>query len=182
MYDEKIKMDVEGNKLEGLENNKEILQKTSEDEVKIGSVTSTSDTEKRKLDKDEDSGGGGSNGAGIKKHKISMGFSRTFGSVTTHQEKKNPSPITIKLGNQKSKDSTPALKETSASVAEAFRQDSDEEEEMPPEAKMRMRNIGRDTPTSAGPNSYGKTRQGFCDAKKVFERQLRQKMEEVADK
>lgn len=174
-------MDDEGNKLEGLENNSEIPQKTTEKE-KSGSVTLTTDAEKRKLDKDEDSGGGGANGAGIKKHKISMGFSRTFGSVTPLQEKKNPSPITIKLGNQKLKDSTPALKETSASVAEAFRQDSDEEEEMPPEAKMRMRNIGRDTPTSAGPNSYGKTRQGFCDAKKVFERQLRQKMEEVADK
>lgn len=31
----------------------------------------------------------------------------------------------------------------------------------------------RDTPTSSGPNSYGKTKQGFCDAKKIFEKQLR---------
>lgn len=40
----------------------------------------------------------------------------------------------------------------------------------------------RDTPTSAGPNSFGKTRQGFCDSKKVFERQLKEKMEEVGEK
>lgn len=32
----------------------------------------------------------------------------------------------------------------------------------------------RETPTSAGPNSFGKTKQGFCDAKKVFEKNLKQ--------
>ncbi|ERE65300.1 PEST proteolytic signal-containing nuclear protein [Cricetulus griseus] len=38
--------------------------------------------------------------------------------------------------------------------AAAFNEDEDSEpEEMPLEAKMRMKNIGRDTPTSAGPNS-----------------------------
>lgn len=37
----------------------------------------------------------------------------------------------------------------------------------------------RDTPTSAGPNSFGKTKQGFCDAKKVFEKSLKKKMEDV---
>jgi len=31
----------------------------------------------------------------------------------------------------------------------------------------------RDTPTSSGPNSFGKTKQGFCDAKKIFEKNLR---------
>lgn len=61
-----------------------------------------------------------------------------------------------------------------AKVASVFGNDSDDEpEEMPAEAKMRMRNIGRDTPTSSGPNSYGKTKQGFCDSKKIFERQLK---------
>lgn len=39
----------------------------------------------------------------------------------------------------------------------------------------------RDTQTSAGPNSFGKTRQGFCDAKKVFERQLKKAIEESDD-
>lgn len=47
--------------------------------------------------------------------------------------------IQMKLGGQKS---TPGKQKLS--VASAFNQDSDEEpEEMPPEAKMRMRNIGR---------------------------------------
>lgn len=64
---------------------------------------------------------------------------------------------------------------TKIKVASAFRNESDDEEveEMPAECRMRMRNIGRDTPTSSGPNSFGKTKQGFCDAKKIFERNLR---------
>lgn len=41
-------------------------------------------------------------------------------------------------------------------VASAFNDDSDDEvEEMPAEARMRMRNIGKNTPTSSGPNSFG---------------------------
>lgn len=47
---------------------------------------------------------------------------------------------------------------------------------------MIKKTIPRDTPTSAGPNSFGKTRQGFCDSKKVFERQLKEKMDQLADK
>lgn len=35
----------------------------------------------------------------------------------------------------------------------------------------------RETPTSAGPNSFGKTKQGFCDAKKVFEKNLKNAMD-----
>lgn len=35
----------------------------------------------------------------------------------------------------------------------------------------------RETPTSAGPNSFGKTKQGFCDAKKVFEKNLKEALE-----
>ncbi|XP_068617742.1 PEST proteolytic signal-containing nuclear protein-like [Battus philenor] len=66
-------------------------------------------------------------------------------------------------------------------VASVFNADEDDEEpeEMPAEARMRMRNIGRETPTSAGPNSFGKTKQGFCDAKKVFEKNLKQALESV---
>jgi hypothetical protein len=62
----------------------------------------------------------------------------------------------------------------SLTVKSVFNTDSDDEvEEMPAECRMRMRNIGRDTPTSSGPNSFGKTKQGFVDAKKIFEKQLR---------
>ncbi|OWR45283.1 PEST proteolytic signal-containing nuclear protein-like [Danaus plexippus] len=88
---------------------------------------------------------------------------------------KPKAPIKMTLGAT----SKPAPKPTVASVFNA--DDDDEPEEMPAEARMRMRNIGRETPTSAGPNSFGKTKQGFCDAKKVFEKNLKQALE-TADK
>ena len=47
------------------------------------------------------------------------------------------------------------------SIVSAFNDESDEEEEMPLEAKLRMKNIGKGTPTASGPNSFGKTSQGF---------------------
>jgi len=64
-------------------------------------------------------------------------------------------------------------------AAAAFADDSEgsDEEEMPPEARMRMRNIGRDTPTSAGPNSFGKGKMGFNNHKKLYEKLL----DEVAE-
>ena len=65
------------------------------------------------------------------------------------------------------------------SVAQLFNPDSSDEEEMPAEAKMKMRNIGRETITSAGPNSFGKTKQGFCDDKKLFEKKLQDAMDNV---
>ncbi|EFA08511.1 PEST proteolytic signal-containing nuclear protein [Tribolium castaneum] len=72
--------------------------------------------------------------------------------------------IQMKLSSQK-QTAKPKL-----TIAAAFNQESDEEpEEMPPEARMRMRNIGRDTPTSSGPNSFGKTKQGFSESKKPFD-------------
>ena len=49
------------------------------------------------------------------------------------------------------------------------------------EAKMRMRNVGRETITSSGPNSCGKTRQGFVDSKKLFERNLKEAMDRVSN-
>ncbi|XP_017782419.1 PREDICTED: PEST proteolytic signal-containing nuclear protein-like isoform X2 [Nicrophorus vespilloides] len=82
--------------------------------------------------------------------------------------------IQMKLTNQR----TTAVPRPKLTVAAVFNQDSDEEpEEMPPEAKMRMRNIGRDTPTSSGPNSFGKTKQGFSDTKKLFEKNMKEAME-----
>lgn len=65
--------------------------------------------------------------------------------------------IQIKLASQPK----PAPLVQKTKVSNVFNPDeSDEEEEMPPEAKMRMKNIGKDTPTSSGPNSFGKTKQG----------------------
>ncbi|XP_046652648.1 PEST proteolytic signal-containing nuclear protein-like isoform X2 [Daphnia pulicaria] len=86
--------------------------------------------------------------------------------------------LTIKLKQPapKKTDPKPELVKKASVFGESS--DSDEAEEMPPEARMRMKNIGRDTQTSAGPNSFGKTRQGFCDSKKVFERQMKKVIEE----
>ncbi|XP_057658343.1 PEST proteolytic signal-containing nuclear protein-like isoform X1 [Diorhabda carinulata] len=82
--------------------------------------------------------------------------------------------IQMKLGDVKKE----PLAKPKMSVANVFNQDSDSEpEEMPPHARMRMRNIGRDTPTSSGPNSFGKTKQGFSDANKLFEKTLKEAME-----
>ncbi|KAM4630489.1 PEST proteolytic signal-containing nuclear protein [Polymixia lowei] len=103
--------------------------------------------------------------APFKISKIGFGISSPMG--------KKPNPISIKLGATKPKDPvpTPPAKKTLASV---FNEDDDSEpEEMPPEAKMRMKNIGRETPTSAGPNSFNKGKQGFSDHQKLWERKLK---------
>ncbi|KAK9888087.1 hypothetical protein WA026_000364 [Henosepilachna vigintioctopunctata] len=84
--------------------------------------------------------------------------------------------IQMKLGATKPKE----INKPKMTVAAVFNTDDDSEpEEMPPEAKMRMRNIGRDTPTSSGPNSFGKTKHGFSDAKKVFEKSLKTSMDTI---
>ncbi len=44
-----------------------------------------------------------------------------------------------------------------------------------------MRNVGRDTITSSGPNFFGKTRQGFTDTGRLFERKLWQAMDQVSN-
>lgn len=68
------------------------------------------------------------------------------------------------------------------SVASAFNDDSEDEvEEMPAECKMRMRNIGKNTPTSSGPNSFGKTKLGFVDSKKIFEKKMQQMLKDMGD-
>ena len=108
-----------------------------------------------------------------KKQKLTFAFGKKGG---TEQQKKG---IQIKLGST----SKPTVKATPVqrpTVASVFNTDEEEEpEEMPAEARMRMRNIGRETPTSAGPNSFGKTKQGFCDSKKIFEKTLKKAMEEA---
>lgn len=76
----------------------------------------------------------------------------------------------------------PLLQNRPAKVANVFNaNDSSDEEEMPPEAKMKMRNVGRETITSCGPNSFGKTKIGFCDDKKLFEKKLKETMDHVCD-
>ncbi|KAF6732678.1 PEST proteolytic signal-containing nuclear protein [Oryzias melastigma] len=82
--------------------------------------------------------------------------------------------ISIKLGASKPKETVPSLPPKKPGLASVFNEDDDSEpEEMPPEAKMRMKNIGRETPTSAGPNSFNKGKQGFSDHQKLWERKIK---------
>ncbi|PFX34558.1 PEST proteolytic signal-containing nuclear protein-like [Stylophora pistillata] len=101
------------------------------------------------------------------KPKISM-------NISGSQQKKTIG-VSLKLGADPKKQKTePTLVEKKGSVASAFDEESDdEEEEMPAEAKMRMRNIGRNTPTSAGPNSYNKGNKGFTDHRKAGEKSFK---------
>ncbi|XP_053276620.1 PEST proteolytic signal-containing nuclear protein [Pleuronectes platessa] len=87
---------------------------------------------------------------------------------------KKSNPISIKLGAPKPKEPVPPVPPKKSGLASVFDDSDDSEpEEMPPEAKMRMKNIGRETPTSAGPNSFNKGKQGFSDQKKLWERKLK---------
>ncbi|XP_049978309.1 PEST proteolytic signal-containing nuclear protein isoform X2 [Alexandromys fortis] len=104
-------------------------------------------------------------------------FGFSIGSQTT----KKASAISIKLGSSP-KETVPTLAPKTLSVAAAFNEDEDSEpEEMPPEAKMRMKNIGRDTPTSAGPNSFNKGKHGFSDNQKLWERNIKSHLGNVHD-
>ncbi|XP_018420778.1 PREDICTED: PEST proteolytic signal-containing nuclear protein isoform X2 [Nanorana parkeri] len=90
---------------------------------------------------------------------------------------KKSSSISIKLSAAKPKDVKPAAAKKKSTVASVFNEDDSEPEEMPPEAKMRMKNIGRDTPTSAGPNSFNKGKHGFTDTQKLWERNINSKLD-----
>lgn len=97
-------------------------------------------------------------------------------SMPMFQNKKTASSgISMKLSTSSTaqKDEEPAQK-SALKFASAFGDESDSEEEMPKEAKMRMRNIGRQTPTSAGPNSFGKSSVGFSDTAKMMQRKLKE--------
>ncbi|XP_050436567.1 PEST proteolytic signal-containing nuclear protein-like [Adelges cooleyi] len=90
--------------------------------------------------------------------------------------------IKIKLNTPSTKEPPKLPKPASKSVAAVFGDLSDDEpEEMPKEARMRMRNIGRDTPTSAGPNSFGKTKHGFCNTGKLMEKSLKEATKALVD-
>lgn len=100
------------------------------------------------------------------KPKISMNLSGS--------QQKKTTGVSIKLGSDPKKQKTePVLVQRKGAVASAFNDESDEEEEMPAEAKMRMRNVGRDTPTSAGPNSFNKGSKGFTDHRNAMEKSFK---------
>ncbi|XP_044538557.1 PEST proteolytic signal-containing nuclear protein-like isoform X1 [Gracilinanus agilis] len=105
-----------------------------------------------------------------------------FGFAIGSQTTKKAPVISIKLGASKPKETVPTLAPKTLSVAAVFNEDDDSEpEEMPPEAKMRMKNIGRDTPTLAGPNSFNKGKHGFLDNQKLWKRNIKSHLGNVHD-
>lgn len=114
--------------------------------------------------------------------KISMTLGAGESIQNSSASAKTPMPIKLSLGASKPKEVAPAMpKPKTMTVAQAFNSDeSSDDEEMPPEAKMRMRNLGKDTPTAAGPNSFGKNRLGFCDRQKVIQREIQKEMDKIS--
>ncbi|XP_028411433.1 PEST proteolytic signal-containing nuclear protein-like [Dendronephthya gigantea] len=113
-------------------------------------------------------------GSGVN-HEKSSPAKMKFGITSS---KGSTSGISIKVGQLKSTESNKhkvdiISKPKKGSVAAAFKEESDEEEEIPKEAKMRMRNLGKDTVTSSGPNSFNKGKQGFTNFNKVREKEMK---------
>uniref|UniRef100_A0A673UD22 PEST proteolytic signal-containing nuclear protein n=1 Tax=Suricata suricatta TaxID=37032 RepID=A0A673UD22_SURSU len=105
-----------------------------------------------------------------------------FGFAIGSQTTKKASAISIKLGPSKPKETVPTLAPKTLSVAADFNENVDgEPEEMPPEAKRRMKNLGRDTPTSAEPNSLNKGKHGFSDNQKQWEQNIKSHLGNVHD-
>nr|ACO14984.1 PEST proteolytic signal-containing nuclear protein [Caligus clemensi] len=99
-------------------------------------------------------------------------------SVSIKDPSKKPKQSSLASLDAKARKPPPVLRPSPAAV---FRDSSSsDEEEMPAEARMRMRNIRRETATSSGPNSFGKTKEGFIDFKKLYERQLQEDMDKVS--
>ncbi|BFZ24671.1 hypothetical protein BsWGS_27710 [Bradybaena similaris] len=94
--------------------------------------------------------------------------------------KATAAPIKMSLNPVQSKEPPPVVQKSALAAKVFDESDESDEEEMPPEAKMRMKNVGRDTPTASGPNSYGKGKQGFIDRQKIIEKQLKEEMEKVS--
>lgn len=130
-----------------------------------GEGTAVKRTSKHLTPEDEEESSG-DRPAPCKVSKIGFSMSSQLG--------KKSNPISIKLGATKPKEPVPTIPPKKAGLASVFNEDDDSEpEEMPPEAKMRMKNIGRETPTSAGPNSFNKGKQGFSDHQKLWERKMK---------
>ncbi|XP_023571026.1 PEST proteolytic signal-containing nuclear protein-like [Octodon degus] len=104
-----------------------------------------------------------------------------FGLAIDSQTTKKALAIS-KIGSNKSKETVPTLAPKTLAVAAPFNEGEDREpEEMPQVAKMRMENIGRDMPTSAGPNSFSRGKHGFSDNQKLSERNVKSHLGNVQD-
>ncbi|XP_069508804.1 PEST proteolytic signal-containing nuclear protein [Ambystoma mexicanum] len=153
------------------EDKAESASTTKDDSSSNGGENSKRNAEKRSVDETEEDS---APPAAAKISKLGFGVSgqTAKGQAAKPQTAKPPPGISIKLATTKAKEVAPAVPKV-RTVASVFNEDDSEPEEMPPEAKMRMKNIGRDTPTSAGPNSFNKGKHGFSDNQKLWERNIK---------
>nr|DBA33309.1 TPA: hypothetical protein GDO54_001012 [Pyxicephalus adspersus] len=100
-----------------------------------------------------------------------------IGFAVGSQIGKKSSSISIKLGGTKLKDVTPAAVPKKSTVAAVFNDEDD---------CINCYNICsfvklffRDTPTSAGPNSFNKGKHGFTDTQKLWERNIKSQLDPV---
>ncbi|CAK8672648.1 PEST proteolytic signal-containing nuclear protein-like [Clavelina lepadiformis] len=119
-----------------------------------------------------------------KKIAISLGSLSKTKDKSFLQKSNKANPLSIKLSTKQEKKETEVkLVPKSKKAAAVFNESSDSEpEEMPTEARMRMKNIGRNTPTSAGPNSFNKGRLGFMDTGKLWELQQKDLLGDIHKK
>jgi len=102
-----------------------------------------------------------------------MSFKKPTSKLTPKQPSKG---LCISLKAKKTEDSIPKLPPKPSLFNES---DSEEEEEMPLEARMRMKNVGRDTPTSSGPNSFNKSKLGFSDGYRNWQKKQDEMLEKI---
>ncbi|KAF3822695.1 hypothetical protein GH733_008069 [Mirounga leonina] len=88
----------------------------------------------------------------------------------------------IKLGSSKPKEIVPTLAPKALFVAAAVNGAEDSEaQEIPPEAKMSIKNIGWDTPPPAARTPFNKGTRGFSDNQKLWEQNIKFHLGNVHD-
>lgn len=120
-----------------------------------------------------------------KKSKNGINLSTTDGGIGRSPQTSSPKGVVIKLDTSKPKEKIqPKIVETDKKLKQIFNADDDDdfvEEVMPETARMKMRNVGRDTPTSSGPNSFSKGKRGFVDIRKIAEKKLDELTKQLGD-
>jgi len=102
---------------------------------------------------------------------------RPTDKTDTKRDVKQKQLLPIKLTVQPVVQNKPLLKRPAVKVKDVFKEDSDSDvEEMPPEARMKMRNLGKLTPVACGPNSFSKGKEGFTNRQKQMERDLQRSL------
>lgn len=94
--------------------------------------------------------------------------------VRREREDKQRKEYLTKLGWETCTKKKTSIESTFESAPAEDEEEEADEEEIPVEARIRMKNVGRYTKTSAGPNSYHKSTSGFQDSKALLKARQKQ--------